>query len=406
MRQPPVVGRALLSALTLALSLACRAGPGGGIDPAPLSTPTLPTALSDDEFRRLVQTMSEPGGAFHADNFVSNEGEFASTIASLDTTRLTGGVYLGVGPEQNFSYIAALRPRLAFIIDIRRQAMIQHLMYKALFELSADRAEFISRLFSKPRPLGLDSTSTIEEIWVRYWWVGSDSLLFKANLGAVLRHLTRTRGVPLPPADSTALAYVYGAFFEFGPSITFSGYARRAGELRFADLMVTLDRRGAPRSFLSTEERFRFVRDMHVRNLIVPLVGDFAGPKAIRAVGDYVRERGSKVTAFYVSNVEQYLFHGSTAWERFYANVETLPIDPSSVFIRPHHLVTATRLAPVIVINGVMAIGYAPPDPAAPRGTIPTTRAVADEICPIATTLPAIRAGQIRSYTELNWCVK
>ena len=56
------------------------------------------------------------------------------------------GVYLGVGPEQNFTYIAAIQPRLAFIIDIRRDNMIEHLMYKALFELSADRAEFISRL--------------------------------------------------------------------------------------------------------------------------------------------------------------------------------------------------------------------------------------------------------------------
>ena len=35
-------------------------------------------------------------------------------------------------------------------MDIRRQAMIQHLMYKAIFHLSEDRAQFLSRLFSKP----------------------------------------------------------------------------------------------------------------------------------------------------------------------------------------------------------------------------------------------------------------
>ena len=53
-----------------------------------------------------------------------------------------GGVYLGVGPDQNFTYILALQPKIAFIIDIRRQNMLQHLMYKALIEISKDRADF------------------------------------------------------------------------------------------------------------------------------------------------------------------------------------------------------------------------------------------------------------------------
>jgi hypothetical protein len=59
-------------------------------------------------------------------------------------------VYLGVGPEQNFTYIVNLEPRLAVIFDIRRQNAMLHLMYKALFELSPSRAEFVSRLFSRP----------------------------------------------------------------------------------------------------------------------------------------------------------------------------------------------------------------------------------------------------------------
>ena len=50
-----------------------------------------------------------------------------------------------MGPEQNFTYIAKIRPRIAFIVDIRRQAIIQHLMYKAVFHLSPDRVQFLSR---------------------------------------------------------------------------------------------------------------------------------------------------------------------------------------------------------------------------------------------------------------------
>ena len=60
--------------------------------------------------------------------------------------------YVGVGPDQNFTYIAALKPRIAFIVDIRRQNMLLHLMYKALIEMSPTREEFLSRLFSRPMP--------------------------------------------------------------------------------------------------------------------------------------------------------------------------------------------------------------------------------------------------------------
>ena len=48
-----------------------------------------------------------------------------------------------------------VKPRMAFIVDIRRGNLDLHLMYKALFELSADRAEFVSRLFSKALRSGL-----------------------------------------------------------------------------------------------------------------------------------------------------------------------------------------------------------------------------------------------------------
>jgi len=62
-------------------------------------------------------------------------------------------------------------------------------------------------------------------------------------------------------------------------------------------------------------------------------VGDFAGPTAIRAVADYVFRHGASVTAFYTSNVEQYLFRNAVA-QRFYENAMALPIDERSVFIR------------------------------------------------------------------------
>jgi hypothetical protein len=117
---------------------------------------TLPSQLSDSAFWRLIVDLSEPGGYFRSDNFVSNEGSLQYVIPDLQRTLQPGGVYVGVAPDQNFTYLVALRPKLAFIIDIRRQNMLQHLMYKALIEVSNDRAEFLSRLFSRARPDGLD----------------------------------------------------------------------------------------------------------------------------------------------------------------------------------------------------------------------------------------------------------
>src|SRR5262245_44635837 len=114
------------------------------------SAEDLPPQLSDEAFWKLVTDFSEPGGSFPSDNFVSNERSFQHILPELKARVKPGGVYLGVGPEQNFTYIVALRPRIAFIFDIRRQNMIQMLMYKALLETSADRREFLSRLFSRP----------------------------------------------------------------------------------------------------------------------------------------------------------------------------------------------------------------------------------------------------------------
>src|SRR5262249_30230933 len=112
--------------------------------PAFRAADTLPEQLSDEAFWKIVEDFSENGGTFVSENFSSNELGYETLIPKLQAVINPGGVYLGVGPEQNFQYIAGLRPKIAFIIDIRRQNMIQHLMYKAAFEMSANRSDFLS----------------------------------------------------------------------------------------------------------------------------------------------------------------------------------------------------------------------------------------------------------------------
>src|SRR5580765_7660848 len=120
----------------------------------------LPARISDAAFWRMITDYSEADGYFPYENFVSNEDAFLTVISYLKQTVKADGVYFGVGPEQNFTYINAVHPRMAFIVDIRRQNMLEHLFYKAIFELSIDRADFLSRLFCRKTPEGLNTNST------------------------------------------------------------------------------------------------------------------------------------------------------------------------------------------------------------------------------------------------------
>jgi hypothetical protein len=124
----------------------------------------MPSALSDQDFWSFVADASEPGGSFRSENLVSNESDLPEMIQVMGSEH-QGGIYVGVGPEQNFSYIARLQPEIAYIVDIRRENRDLHLLYKALFEMSSDRAEFVSRLFSRPRPPGIRSDATVDEIF-------------------------------------------------------------------------------------------------------------------------------------------------------------------------------------------------------------------------------------------------
>ena len=97
--------------------------------------------------------MSEEGGSFPSENFVSNEQTYQHVIPTLQAHASRRAACTSAsGPEQNFTYIANLKPRMAVIFDIRRQNAMAHLMYKALFELSPTRADFVSHLFSRPMP--------------------------------------------------------------------------------------------------------------------------------------------------------------------------------------------------------------------------------------------------------------
>jgi hypothetical protein len=340
----------------------------------------LPAQLSDEAFWNMVTEFSESGGYFRSDNFVSNETTFQYVIKDLKKTR-PGGVYLGVGPDQNFTYIVALQPKMAIIFDIRRQNAMQHLMYKALIEMSSDRADFLSRLFSRKRPGSLSAKSTPEELFAAYGEVESDREMFLDTLKAVKRQLEETHHFKLSSDDEANIEYVLRAFYAGGPELTYNGLGGggfgRSRMPSYSELMQATDEEGQNRSYMGSEENFKALQDLEKKNLIVPVVGDFAGPKAIRAVGTYLKAHDAFVTAFYLSNVEQYLFQQNDDWSRFYRNVEALPVDSSATFIRS-------------VFNG-LAQTYQP------SGGLRSVSL----LCSIPELLKAFQAGDVRTYSDV-----
>ena len=304
-----------------------------------VATDSLPVQLSDEAFWKIVTDFSETGGFFRSDNFVSNETTFQYVLKDLKKTK-TGGVYLGVGPDQNFTYIVAMQPKMSIILDIRRQNMLQHLMYKALIEISADRADFVSRLFARARPEGLDPKTTVEKMFAAFDVVEADPKLFLENFKAVKKQLEERHGFTLSSEDEASMEYVFRSFFAGGPDLTYNGVGGgsagfgRGRMPSYAELMQMTDAEGENRSYMGSEENFKVLQDLEKRNLIVPIVGDFAGSKAIRAVATYLKQHDAFATAFYVSNVEQYLFQQDDDWIKFYHNVKMLPIDSTGVFIR------------------------------------------------------------------------
>jgi hypothetical protein len=298
---------------------------------------SLPARLTDQEFWKLVSDFSEADGQFRSDNLLSNEVWLQYVIPDLMKSAKTGRVYLGVGPEQNFTYMTALKPAMAFIVDIRRGNLDLHLVYKALFDLSADRAEFVSRLFSRERPDGLTDTSTAEEIFAAFASADRSDALYSENLKAIQHDLVTRHAFALSDTDLSGIEYVYSAFSMFGPQLQYSstgvGFGGGTRQPTYADLMMATDADNVSRSYLSNEESFRFMKDLEGKNLLVPVVGNFAGPKAIRAVARYLKDRGAIVAAFYLSNVEMYLAQDGLM-ATFCRNAATLPLDETSTFIR------------------------------------------------------------------------
>jgi hypothetical protein len=318
--------------LTLALVIAASTLPLSHEQPRAATD----VQVSVEQFGRYIETWSEPEGYFDSDNFISNETSYLHVIDDLHNRVTPGGIYVGVGPDQNLSYIVHTRPMLAIITDIRRQNMLEHLWFKALLSLASNRVEYLALLVSRETPQ-VKSGASLQDILDAVRRSHTDEKLFLRNLATVKKVLTETYRLKLSSDDLAKIEYVYRTFWDENLELRFSSIGRgnALNYPTFEEMVLETDRHGKEQSYLSSEELFQWLKKFEAENRLIPIVGDFAGSHALRTLGAFLKANGLHVTAFYTSNVEFYLFDRPT-WARYVANVKSLPISDDSIFIRSY----------------------------------------------------------------------
>ena len=172
---------------------------------------------ADSAFARLVERLSESGGYFDTDNLISNETSYLHVLGALRERGVSGGAFIGVGPDQGFAYIAQIRPNIAFMMDIRRDNLLQHLFFKTLFTSARNRIEYLCLLFGKPAPADLDAwqdadiqalTGYIDEAPVKAEHVEAARALVRDRVGHI--------GLALSEVDLATIGRIHDSFITEG----------------------------------------------------------------------------------------------------------------------------------------------------------------------------------------------
>jgi hypothetical protein len=283
--------------------------------------PTLADLLfpsRDVSFASIIRELSQRETGPAADNLVSNEDSYPRVAAEVARLCPPGGVYLGVGPDQNFTILSHAKPRLAFVMDYRRRNLLLHLVHKALFTLCGSRVAYLTRLTSRtPGRLPLDPTA--EELVAAFQDAKFDRGLLEETVADVARVL-QPLGL-VAEAEWDDLATIQAKLAGPGMNARFLALPMYP---TFGKLVKTRDRQGTPAHLLASEARYQRVRDLQRGDLVIPLVGDFGGPLSLPKLGDWLRARSLRLSLLYVSDVEFFLIRAG----RFAAYAENLALLP------------------------------------------------------------------------------
>ena len=291
-----------------------------------------PAAPTRAAFADVIERLSEPPGTFDTDNLISNERSYLDVIPAIVARPVQGGAYVGVGPDQNFSYIARIRPSVAYLVDIRRENLLLHLLFKALFAEAHAGGVSVPADGLRRFPVGTErwKSATIGELVAHI----DESARWPEDMDALRQHVeTRLAafGVPLSLDDLETIRRFHRVFVTEGLDLVYSG--QRAAERRpypasdypnLRELLTARAADGKQWNYLASEDDFVFLKEMQARDAIIPVVGDVSGPRALKSIAASIADRGERVSAFYISNVETYL-EQKMVMGQFLDNLSRLP---------------------------------------------------------------------------------
>jgi hypothetical protein len=292
----------------------------------------------DIPFKQLVESLSENDAYYFSHNYVSNESSYLQVAPDLPKRARQGGSFIGVGPEQNFTYIALTRPDIAFVVDIRRRNMLLHLLYKAIFEEASSRSHFLALLLARPYEAASapPAEASIEDVIAHATKQGTSREGFESIHAKLLARIVDQYKIELSLMDRIALKESHKEFRDKQLDIRFELHVKtREDYPTLHKLLTTRDPSGAQSCFLASEAPFRLLQRMERENRIVPVVGDFAGDKAILGIARFMTEHDIPLNTFYASNVEEYLINGHK-WTQWTRNTDAFPIHDQSLFLRSY----------------------------------------------------------------------
>jgi hypothetical protein len=279
----------------------------------------------------VIEVLSEPETGRPADNLMTNEDSFPRVCGELARRAPAGGVYVGVGPDQNLTYLAHARVELGFVVDYRRRNLRLHLLHRALLALAADRAGYLSRLTARSlRDVGkeTDGAGLVAAARRAAW----DQKQFDREVREVRRYLEPLRIVQ--EEEWSDLRTIHARLSGPGVEARFLALPMYP---TLGDLITTTDREGRPAHFLAAEGLYATLRSLQCEDRVIPLVGDLGSPGTLGRIGAWLRERSLGVSVVYLSDVEFFLLRGGR-YEGLVQGLEALPRLEGAVLLR-----TSTR---------------------------------------------------------------
>lgn len=264
---------------------------------------------------------------------VSNETGYLDVVESLSRTTKPGSVYIGVGPDQNYTYIAATGAEFSFIIDQRAENQYLHFLFKAIFELASNRVSYLQLLFSRPLGIEIGKRSSLSQIVALIDRTDGCELLYRTNLSNIVE-LIQIYQKAVPVLEIERIKEIYRNFFERSLDLTSRILSTTSHGTSYPTYREFLLRsRPTASNFLDNDEYFQYVKAKHLKNQIVPITGDLSGDKTLSALSDFCRSRDLLVDTVYISNVDYRLVNANLL-ELLVRNLELLPRTKDCLLVR------------------------------------------------------------------------